>query len=656
MEKNLETNQIQHVLICISSSKLSRKTILTAADLAMRNHARLSAIYVKKNFYLHRMSLKEKQELEWNLSQAEKEGAQVFCIYGKDVVTEVANFVKKNQVDCVVLGKSLKKRPSFSEKESIAKKLQKKLPDTDIYIHKQSNDEENFLLKKQRKESIRIIKDVLFTFFILSFVTICGFFMESWGFRDINIIMIYIVGVLLTGIFTSSLLSSFICFLYSGIAVFAFNYFFISPVWTFKVYDKSYIGTFFVMFITAFLISSITHKMKNMASVLSLKANRTELLLETSQKLQKAIHMEDVMQKMSWQISHLLEKNVLYFMGHPSHYEPNQCIYQKKIFHPLSPIEMQAAIQAYELNRHTGYATDICKDSRYLFLTVRNGEKIFSIVGIDMEKEPISSFEEGVLLAMLSECALAMEKEEFVAKQNEAFSKLKQEQLRANLLRSISHDLRTPLTSISGNASALLLNSKEMSEEQKKRMYVDIQEDSLWLINLVENLLSVTRIENGTMQLNFQTEIVSDVVEEAISHIRTKPKQKLIYKEPDEILAVKMDARLMIQVLTNLLNNAVKYSYDTSLISVKVFALNEECVIEVCDDGAGICDEEKEHIFDMFYSAQRKVIDGRRGMGLGLSLCRSILLAHNGRIEVHDCEPHGAKFQIYLRKEEITLC
>ena len=192
-----------------------------------------------------------------------------------------------------------------------------------------------------------------------------------------------------------------------------------------------------------------------------------------------------------------------------------------------------------------------------------------------MEKEPISSFEEGVLLAMLSECALAMEKEEFVAKQNDAFTKLKQEQLRANLLRSISHDLRTPLTSICGNASALLLNSKEMSEEQRIRMYTDIQEDSLWLINLVENLLSVTRIENGTMQLNFQTEIVSDVVEEAISHIRTKPKQKLLYEEPDEILAAKMDARLMIQVLTNLLNNAVKYSYETSIINVKVFALGK---------------------------------------------------------------------------------
>ena len=182
-------------------------------------------------------------------------------------------------------------------------------------MHKQSNDEESLLLKKQRKESIRIIKDVLLAFFILAFVTLCGFFMESWGFRDINIIMMYIVGVLLTGIFTSSILSSFICFLYSGIAVFAFNYFFTSPVWTFKVYDKSYIGTFFVMFITAFLISSITHKMKNMASVLSIESKSNRVIAGDKPKLQKAVHMEDVMQKMSWQISHLLEKNVLYFMG-----------------------------------------------------------------------------------------------------------------------------------------------------------------------------------------------------------------------------------------------------------------------------------------------------------------------------------------------------
>lgn len=651
IKKHSKESKISHILLCISSSAASQKTIFMAAGIAARHQASLTAVYIQTERRKDRLNAKKRQQLDWNLSQAAKEGAEVMILHAKDIASGIIKFTEQNAIDCIVLGDSLLTSQK-TNRHSLSEILSNRLPDISIYSCTHINENEIRLKNNSKTIIWKVIKDFLMMSIVLIILTIIGFILEKWGFHDINIIMIYFVGVLLAAIYTYFTLS---CYIFSTLTVIAFNYFFIQPTMTLKVYDKSYVGTFFVMFITTFLISSITNKVKNMASISSRRALRMELLLETSQKLQKAVNSDDVMQKVIWQIAHALEKNVLYFMGNPEKQNKKEYCYQKKTFRSLSESESEAAVYAYEQHCRTGYSTNLFSDSKYLFLPVQNGNKVYSIIGIDLEDTPISYFEEGIVIAILSECALAMEKEEFVVKQNDAFTKLKQEQLRANLLRSISHDLRTPLTSISGNASALLTESSKMSEDQKKQMYSDIQEDSLWLINLVENLLSVTRIENGSMQLNIQYEIISDVAEEAISHVRPRPKQHINFHDTDEILMSKIDARLMIQVLMNILTNAIKYSYEDSTIDVYLYSEKEHCIIEISDNGPGIKDEEKAHIFETFYSAKRKIADGRRGMGLGLSLCQSIIQAHGAKIEVLDHLPNGATFKIYLKKEKVEL-
>ena len=154
-----------------------------------------------------------------------------------------------------------------------------------------------------------------------------------------------------------------------------------------------------------------------------------------------------------------------------------------------------------------------------------------------------------------------MEKEELLKQQREAEIRLEKEQLRANLLRSISHDLRSPLTSISGNAENLIGNETILSAEKRQKIYHDIYNDSMWLINLVENLLSITRIENGSMELNIQGEIAEEVLDEAVRHINRRGKHQHIQVECEEILIAKMDVKLILQVLINLVDNAVKDVY-----------------------------------------------------------------------------------------------
>lgn len=233
----------------------------------------------------------------------------------------------------------------------------------------------------------------------------------------------------------------------------------------------------------------------------------------------------------------------------------------------------------------------------------------------------------------------------------------RQESLRANLLRTISHDLRTPLTSISGNAGFLMEHADKLSEKRRRALYGDIYDDSIWLTNLVENLLAVTRLENGTMQMKQEAELIEEVFHEALLHLDRRAKEHTIRTVlEDDLLMANMDVRLIIQVIVNIVNNAIKYTQPGSCIVLEAKERDGLVEFRISDDGPGIGEEEKENIFDMFYTADNVRGDGRRGLGLGLSLCKSIVNAHGGRIWVEDAAPHGAVFCFTLKAVEVNSC
>ena len=269
---------------------------------------------------------------------------------------------------------------------------------------------------------------------------------------------------------------------------------------------------------------------------------------------------------------------------------------------------------------------------------------------------PLDSFENSILLSILGECALALENEKNAREKAEAALVAQKEQLRANLLRSISHDLRTPLTSISGNASNLLSNADQFDEETKRQLYSDIYDDSMWLIKLVENLLSVTKLEEGKLNLRLQAELLDEIIAEALQHIsRQKTEHILSFQPAEEMILVKVDARLIMQVIINLVDNAIKYTREGSEITIATQKLGDRAVVRVTDNGPGIPDDRKPLVFEMFYTGAKDIADSRRSLGLGLSLCKSIITAHGGKIELTDNSPHGAVFTFTLPIEEVDL-
>ena len=178
----------------------------------------------------------------------------------------------------------------------------------------------------------------------------------------------------------------------------------------------------------------------------------------------------------------------------------------------------------------------------------------------------------------------------------------------------------------------------------------------MWLIDVVQNLLSVTRLEDGKMELNRQAELMDEVIEEALKHIdRNSSTHHIFVDTGDDILMAKMDARLMVQLIVNLVNNAIKYTQPDSDIRIHAWKADGKIYVSVSDNGPGIADDQKAHVFEMFYTGTNRIADSRRSLGLGLALCRSIIRVHDGDITVMDNKPHGTVFTFSLPAEEVNI-
>jgi len=236
--------------------------------------------------------------------------------------------------------------------------------------------------------------------------------------------------------------------------------------------------------------------------------------------------------------------------------------------------------------------------------------------------------------------------------QNEAMLKAEKEKMRGNLLRAISHDLRTPLTAISGAASVIQESGDSLPEEEKNRLLTDIQNDADWLIRMIENLLSITRIGEGPTNLNKQMEPLEEVIGEAIQKIRKRFRNVFIKVDmPEDFLMAPMDPMLISQVLINLLENALRHSGSTENIRISAWK-GDGCVfLQVSDSGRGIAEEDLPRLFDgepVGWAKEKEPSDGFRGSGIGLSVCKSIVKAHDGIITAENNSEGGASFRFSL--------
>lgn len=499
------------------------------------------------------------------------------------------------------------------------------------------------------------IWDVGKSILVLLLATLMAYVFYALGFTEPNIIIVYLLAVLVISMITTSHLCSLLA---SVIGVLVFNFFFTVPRFTLHFNDPGYLVTFAIMFLASILTGSLASRLKQNARQSARAAFRTKILFETNQLLQKEHDEMSVITAAAGQIMKLLQRNlVIYPVRDKELLDP--CIYRagsRECDELLSENEKAVAVWVLNNNEYAGATTDILADARCMYLAIRVNQTVYGVVGIAMEDGSLDSFENSVLLSILGECALALENIRNMQEKEKAAILAKNEQLRANLLRTISHDLRTPLTSISGNASNLLANDQKMDPQTRQQIFTDIYEDSLWLINLVENLLAITRIEGGQVNLNSSVELMEEVISEALRHVNRRGKEydiRVNYKQ--ELILAQIDAKLIVQVIINLVDNAIKYTPKGSVIEIGCRQEGKLVIVTVADNGPGILDEQKERIFEMFYCGSHRVADSRRSMGLGLALCKTIVTAHGGTISVSDNRPQGSIFTFTLPAGEVEL-
>lgn len=647
----------EHILVCLSGAPSNKKVIRTAARMAEAFHSSFTALYVE-TAQTKDMKDKALKGLRDNLRLAEQLGAQITTVYGDDPAVQIAEYAKVSGITKIVLGRTNQRPRVLMKRKTLSDRLTQLVGDIDIYIipdTEPSYEKKFFLFRK--KEQQFSWPDLLKVLLITLAATVISFGFDFLGIREANIITVYILGVLLTTIWTRGYIYGILA---SLLSVFAFNFFFTMPRFTLTANAPDYPITFLVMLVASVISSSLANRVKRQASQSAQRAYYMELLINSNQKLQQGRDEQEIIQIAAEQVGALLDRPILYSLsvkGKELSFRVTPSSETERLMGKMTDEEMGVVDWVVKNNKHAGATTNTLSHAQNLYLSVRGNQEVMGVIGIPVKYYPLLDvFEKNLMISILNECGLILERRRLRAEKQAIEMETQRERLRSNLLRAISHDLRTPLTSISGNAAVLMEKSISLDENKKQEIYNSIYDDSIWLVDLMENLLSITRIENGTMHLQMNAELMDDVFREAISHVDRKLVNYHITTElSDELLMAKMDVRLIIQVIVNIVNNAIKYTPEGSHIHLSAKKEKDKVCVCISDDGPGISDEAKKHLFDMFYTAGIGKADNRRGMGLGLSLCKSIVEAHGGEILVSDNTPHGAIFKFTLPLEEVNL-
>ena len=427
------------------------------------------------------------------------------------------------------------------------------------------------------------------------------------------------------------------------IAAIAFNFFITEPRFSFG-FAVGHHFTLPIMLVVTFLCSYLATALKKQAETARRRENRAELLSEISSLLMGARTEASIIDIAAQFLREHLPYEAVFYCGDPLSNPAGEC---GGAF--STPEELNRVHRIFVV----GEVNTLEDETDIYYQPVFLRDTIYGVIGVDRGAKALSPSQNfKTFLQLFSrQVGLALELQKVMEQKNELKIGAEKEKMHANLLRSISHDLRTPLTSILGAGTALL-EQQDISAGVRTSLLEDILENASWLIRMVENILTVTRISGETVRLRKTLEAAEEVVSQSVAMVRKQfPGCYIHIKIPDELLMVPMDAVLISQVLINLLENAVKNSDEDSLVLLTLTKQEGFAKFEVSDHGCGIPEHLIDSLFEIHPSSEDAVSDTSRGIGIGLSICKTIILAHGGTIEGGNRAEGGAKLSFLLPLE-----
>lgn len=471
----------------------------------------------------------------------------------------------------------------------------------------------------------------------------CGLLIERFvGLQ--SVLLVFLMAIIGSAVVWGLVPSLIACVL----SVLAFNFFLLPPLYTFSIADPDNAVALFFFFFVAVIVSNLTAATRRQIIIARERARTTAALYDFSRKIAAIGSLDDLLWATAYQVSSMLNVHTVLLLTGPDG-GPPQIASAYPPEDRLSPPEIEAARRSWEHDTPAGGAAGDAAASTRLFLPLRTDRGRIGVIGVRRAAGELDPEERRLLDALADQAAVAIERVSLAGVLAEAKVLAETERLRSALLTSISHDLRTPLASILGAVSSLRSFSEHYDAAQREELLATLQGEAERLNRFVGNLLDMTRLESGALELQLEifdiAEIIGAALHRAADVIALHPVRIDIAAD---LPMVPLDPVLFEQVLFNLLDNAAKYAPIGSPIDVRARREGDRVVVEVCDEGPGIPDEDRERVFDKFYRVQAQ--DRRRaGTGLGLAICRGFVEAHGGRIVAdHRPDRPGAVLRITL--------
>lgn len=629
----------ERLLVCISGSPYSERLIRSTCRLAEELKAQWFTVYIETP--QGGRHARENRERVWqNLRLAEGLGAQVASVTAADVTDAVMEYAARHNITKIVMGKPTKPRWREILQPPIVDRVIRRSGAVDVVIVSFDQEQAAETGTTSKHQQPFELRGYAASLTLVAAVTLLCELLRPF-LAPTNMVMFYLLAVVVASVRLGRKPAIATVFL----AVLAFNFFFVPPRLTFVVADAQYLLTFLGLFVVGMVISNLVARARERAEVMRDREVQTASLYYLSRDLAASADISAVLKAVVANVEEALGAQVVILLPEGERLD----ILAASDGLALDIKEQAVADWVFRNNHPAGRATDTLVSADLIYLPLQTPASVLGVMGIRLENQLAYHSQDNRRLmdAFATQAAMAMERIRFSRQAGQALILQARENLERALLNSISHDLRTPLVTVTGVLSSLREDGSHLSVLARQELLDTACSEAERLNRFVGNLLDMTRIEAGAIRLNIEPCDVQDLVGCALAAIEQRiGDRKIDVSLADELPPVDIDLVLMTQVLVNLLDNAHKYASMESSIEVTATTDNGWLSLEVADRGPGVAEHDLKRVFDKFYRIP--IPEGAGGTGLGLSICKGIVEAHSGKIFAENRTGGGLRIVIRL--------
>ncbi|EHG7612773.1 two-component system sensor histidine kinase KdpD [Citrobacter sedlakii] len=630
------------ILLCIGHNTGSEKLVRTAARLASRLGSVWHAVYVETPA-LHRLPEKQRRDILSALRLAQELGAETATLSDPREEKAVVRYAREHNLGKIVLGRPPGRR--WWHKASFADRLAKRAPELDVMIVAL---DESPLRPLSALPDTRSFKDkwrvqIQGCLVAVALCALTTFIASQWlaAFDAANLVMLYLLGVVVISLFYGRWPSVFS----TVISVVSFDLFFIAPRGTLAVSDVQYLLTFGVMLTVGLVVGNLTAGVRYQARVARYREQRTRHLYEMSKALAMDRSEKDIAVTSEQFIASTFHARSQILL-------PDAQGSLTPLTHArgMTPWDDAIARWSFDKGQPAGAGTDTLPGVPYQILPLRSADKTYGLAIVEPGnlRQLMIPEQQRLLETFTLLVANALERLTLTASEEQARLASERESLRNALLAALSHDLRTPLTVLFGQAEILTLDLASEGSAHAKQAS-EIRQHVLNTTRLVNNLLDMARIQSGGFNLKKEWLTLEEVVGSALKMLEPGLLHPVNLSLPAPLTLIHVDGPLFERVLINLLENAIKYAGPQAEIGIDAHVEGDQLLLDVWDNGPGIPEEQQQPIFDKFARGNKET--AVPGVGLGLAICRAIVEVHGGAIAVYNRPQGGACFRVTLKQE-----